>query len=34
MMHLELRPFEFKMLLVLGTAAASAGEQDNNPVSL
>lgn len=34
MMHLELHPFEFKMLLVLVTAAAPAGEQDNKPASL
>lgn len=35
MMHLELHPFEFKMLPVLLTAAAPpAGEQDNKPVSL
>lgn len=34
MMHLQLRPFEFKMLPVLVTAAAPAGEQDNKPVSL
>lgn len=30
-MHLELHPFEFKMLLVLLIAAAPAGEQDNKP---
>lgn len=34
MMHLELDPFELKMLPVLLTAAAPAGEQNNKPVSL